>query len=103
MPDSYVATLAGQLARHVHEAAEVACQQHVRAGGGDLLRLTLDDGIGDVGILDREGAAEAAAHVRIGKLDQLQAPNRAQELARLLADTELAQAGAAVVVGGAGL
>ena len=50
----------------------------VRARGRDLLRLALDDGVGDVGILDREGAAEAAAHVRVGQLDQLQALDRAQ-------------------------
>ena len=97
------AALAGQLARHVHQAAEVAGQQHVGAGRRDLLRLALDDGVGDLGILDRERAAEAAAHLRIGQLDQLQALDRAQKPARLLADAELAQARAAVVIGGAGL
>ena len=34
--------------------------------------LALDDGVGDVGILDGEGAAEAAAHIGVDELDQLQ-------------------------------
>ena len=66
-----LAALARQLAGHVHQAAEIAGEQQVGAGRGDVLGLALDDGVGDVGILDREGAAEAAAHIGIGHLDQL--------------------------------
>ncbi len=91
--------LARQLARHVHQAAQIAGKQHVRAGFRDMPCLALDDGVGDLGVLDREGAAEAAAHVGIDELHELQALDRAQELSRLLAYAQLPQARAAVVVG----
>ena len=50
-------------------------------------------------ILDAEGAAEAAADLRSRQLGQPQALDRRQQLARLLLDAELAQAGAGVVIG----
>ena len=59
------AALALQLAGHVHQAAEVAGEQRVRAGRRDVGGLLLDDRIGDVRILDAEGAAETAADVGV--------------------------------------
>ena len=93
------AALALQLAGHVHQAAEVAGKQRGRAGRGDRFGLLLDDGVGDVGILDAERAAEAAAHIGVLQFDQLQSGDRFQEPPRLVADGKLAQARAGVVIG----
>ena len=79
------AALARQLARHVHQAAEIAGEQHVGAGRRDVLGLLLDDGVGDVGILDAEGAAEAAAHVGVGSSTSSRPLTEREQLARLLA------------------
>ena len=54
-----------QLARHVHQAAEIAGEQRVGAGRRDVLGLLGDDGVGDVRIFDAERAAEAAAHIGV--------------------------------------
>src|SRR5688500_17492989 len=39
-----------ELPRHVHEAAQVAGEQHLGAAGGDVLDLLLHHVIGDIGI-----------------------------------------------------
>ena len=96
-----LAALALQLARHVEQAAEVAREQHVGAGGGDRGGLLLDDRVGDVGIFHAERAAEPAADVGVRELPDLQSVDRAQQLPRLLADLQFAQAGTGVVVGDA--
>ena len=62
-------------------------------------RLLLDDGVGDVGVLDAERAAEAATDVRVRKFGERQAVDRLEQTARLVADAELAQARARVVIG----
>ena len=63
-----------------------------------LRRFRLDDRAGNVAVLHREGAAEAATYVAVIQLDQCQAFNAGQELARLVADSELAQSGAGIVI-----
>ena len=68
--------LALQLARHVHQAAEIAGEQRAGAGRGDRRGLLLDDGVGDVGILDAERAAEAAADVGVRQLGRASARRR---------------------------
>ena len=55
------AAFALQLARHVHQAAEVAGQQRVGAGAGDIGRFLANHGIRYFRVLHAEGAAEAAA------------------------------------------
>ena len=65
----------------------------------DVLGLGVDDGAGDVAVLDREGAAEAAAHVAVLHLDEGQALHAGEQLARLGPDAELAQARAGIVIG----
>ncbi len=73
-----------------------------RRGGGDGRRLARGDGVGDVGVLDREEPAEAAAGLRVGELDELEAvAHAAEQRARLARDAELAQARAAVMAGDA--
>ena len=88
-----------ELARHVHQAAEIAGEQDLGAclldGGG----LLLDDGIGDVRVFDAEGAAEAAADVVALELAHFEPDHLAQQGARLGMDAELAQARATVVIG----
>ena len=55
--------------------------------------------VGDVGILDAERAAEAAAHVGVLQFRQRQAGDRLEQAARLLAHAQLAQARAGIVIG----
>ena len=58
----------------------------------DVVGLLLDDGVGDLGVLDREGAAKAAADLVLVHLDELQALDAGEQRARLALDAELAQA-----------
>ena len=69
-----VGAAARQLAGHVHQAAEIAGEQRRGAGRLDIAGLLVDDGVGDLGIFDREGAAEAAADVGIGSSRRGSAP-----------------------------
>ena len=84
----------------VHEAAEVAREHQLGTGGGDVGCLVVDHFGRDLRVLDAEGAAEAAAHLGAGQLDQLETAYALQQAARLLLDAELAQAGAGIVVSG---
>ncbi len=78
-------------------------RHHIRPAFGDRLGLLLDNGVGDVGIFDAKGAAEAAADVGLGKFGERQPLDRFQQAPRLVADAELTQAGAGIVIGdGAG-
>src|ERR1700688_3714940 len=63
MQNANFRAVARQLARHVHQAAEVATEQHVGAGGRDSLRLLADYCIRDRWVFDAERSAKAAAHV----------------------------------------
>src|ERR1051325_5749474 len=89
-----------QLARHVHQTAEIPGEQHGGAGRRGVRRLLLDDRVGDVRILDAEGAAEPAADVGIAHLRERESAHRAKQPARLDAHAALAQARAAVGTGG---
>ena len=93
------AALAAGLAGHVHQAAEIAGEDQIGAGGGDVAGLVADHDVGDVGVLDAERAAEAAADVVFHHLAQFQSFDRAEERAGLGLDAEAAQARAAVVIG----
>ena len=88
---SIARALAGKLAGNVQEAAEIAGEHAIGAGLHDIAGLGLDDGIGDVGIFDREGAAEAAAHFRLLHLGQGEAGDARKETPRGIAHLELAQ------------
>ncbi len=89
-----------QLARHVHQAAEIAGEQGVGAGRDDLVALARDDRVGQFAVFDREGSAEAAADVGLVELDQAEAFDAGEQLARLVMHAELAQARAGIVIGG---
>ena len=56
-------TLPVELAGHVEQAAEIAGEHGAGAGGGDVRRLLAGHAVGELGILDAEGAAEAAAQL----------------------------------------
>ena len=95
--------LAIELARHVHQAAEIAAEQHIGAAGHDIGRLVADDGVGNLRIFDAEGSAETAAGFIAFERRQLQSFDRGEQGARLRLDAQLAQAGTGIVVGRAGL
>ena len=100
MEDAHRQALALQLAGHVQQAAEVAAEQDLGPGALDGGSLFSNDGVGDRRVLDAEGAAEAAADIVAFQRHHLQLVDRCQQLARLGEDAELAQARAAVMVGG---
>ena len=60
----------------VHQAGVVAGDQHLGAGLADVPGLVGAHRHRGVGVLDREGAAEAAALLRGRQVDQLDAPDR---------------------------
>ncbi len=99
MADLHVGSHAAELAGDVHEAAEVARHQRAGAALHHGRGLALDDGVGQLAVFHREGAAEAAAHVGVLGFDEVEAPHGAEQAPRLLADAELAQARTGVVVG----
>jgi hypothetical protein len=66
---------------------KIAGEQHVGAGCVDVADFLGDDGIGNVGILHAEGAAETAADIRIRHLPDFDALDIAKQLARLFAWT----------------
>ena len=81
-------------------------RQDAVAGGADLgpgaehvAHLVGQHRRGGVGVLDRERAAEAAAHVGVGQLDQLQPGHVAQQPQRPVADPQHPQRVAGRVVG----
>ena len=66
-----------ELARHVHQAAEIAGEQRRRAGGRDVRRSSCSTMALEISrILHAERAAEAAAHVAVMHLVQRQALRR---------------------------
>ena len=101
--DARLRAFAAQFAGHVHQAAEIAAEQQVGAGGFDIAGLFADDGVGNIGIFHAESPAEAAAGLLAFERAQLQALDRAEQRARLRLDAKLAQAGAGIVIGRAGL
>lgn len=102
MEGAHARALALELAGHVHQATEVATEQQARAAAVDRAGLLADDRVRDRRVLDAEGAAETAAHIVTLERLQREPGHLAQQGARLVMDTELAQAGATVVVGEAG-
>ncbi len=65
----------------------------------DVRALALGHFRGDVAVLDREGAAEAAAGLAFLHLDELESFHLGEELARLRFHAQLAQPRARIVVG----
>lgn len=66
-----------------------------------MAHLVGQHGVGDVGVLEREGAAEAAARVGGGQFDEVDALHRAQQPERAVADAQHAQGVTGGVVGDA--
>ena len=73
------AALPGEQAADVHQAGVVPGDQHLGAGLDDVARLVGAHRDGRVGVLQRERAAEAAALVGAGQVDQPEAADGAQE------------------------
>ncbi len=93
------AALPGQAAADVHQAGRVAAGAQLGAGAADVGGLVREHRRGDVRVLHREGAAEAAALVGLGQLGQFDAADRAQQVQLPVAEPEQAHAVAAGVVG----
>src|SRR5688572_28337129 len=88
-----------QLAGDVEQAPHVRRQHHVGAGRFDVGDLVRDHAVGDVGELDAERAAEAAARLAVRQLLEVEAANLGQQFARLALDLQLAQRRAGIVIG----
>lgn len=82
----------------IQHAAEVAQHHRVGAAIVDIRAFLVHDGRRDVAVLDRKGAAKAAALAAVLHLGDLDA-GLAQQFARLLLHPQLAQAAAGIVVG----
>ena len=93
-----VAVALEQRAADVEQAGGIAGGDELRAGGLDGHDLVGDHRRGGFGVLDAEGAAEAAAFLGAGQVDQVDALDGAQQLQRPVADVEDAQAVARGVV-----
>ena len=96
---AYAGPLAGQRPADVHQAAVVAGDQHLRAGLAHVAGLVGDHRHRGVGVLDREGAAEAAALLGPRQLDEVEAAHRLQQPCGPVADAQHPQRVAGRVVG----
>src|ERR1700722_12029581 len=99
MTNPHGPALALHLARHVHQAAEVAGEQSIGAAGGDIGALLRDDRIRELAVFGREGSAEAAADFAIGEIDQPEPFDAREQSAWLARDPQFAQARAGIVIG----
>src|SRR5579885_3190237 len=99
MAHAHAPALALQLAGHVEEAAEIAGEERVGAGGGDIGGLLRQHLVGNLRILDADGAAEAAADLGARQLREPEPLDAREQPARLRLDAELAQPRARIVVG----
>jgi len=93
--------LAMERALDMHEAAVVAGCADFSVRREDGSGLLCEHGGGDVGVLDGEGSAEAAALVEGGKLDEVDAAHFIEEAHGAVAEGQVAEAVAAGVVGDA--
>ncbi len=98
MADFCVRSHPAQLARHVHQTAEVTRDEGAGAGVDHGRGLALDDGIRQLAVFHREGPAEPAADVGILHLDEVEAPHAVQELARLSLDAEFPKPRTGIVI-----
>jgi len=89
----------GQAAADVRQAGVVGRRHVRRAGAADRGALVGQHRGGDVGVLHREGAAETAALLRAGQLDQVQSAYRAEQSQRPVAQPQHPQPVAGRVVG----
>ena len=90
---------AGKAAADVHEAGVVAHDQDLGARGHDAGDLVCEHGGGGFGVLHGEGAAETAADLGVGQVDEGQALDGAQEAVGAVADLGDTQRVAGRVVG----
>ena len=88
---------------HVHQAAEIAGEQEVGAGGDDLGAFSRDDRVGDFAVFDRERAAEAAADVGASRAASARGRRRWRATRAAALHAELAQARAGIVIGRLGV
>ena len=90
---------AGEAAADVHEAGVVAHDEDLGARGHDVGDLVREHRGGGLGVLHGEGAAESAADLGVGQVDEGQAFNVAQEAVGAVTDLGDTQRVARRVVG----
>jgi hypothetical protein len=90
---------AAQPAADVHQAGGVPGRAHLGPGRQHVAHLVGQHRRGDVWVLEREGAAEAAARLRLRQLHQVDAADRPQQPQRAVADPQHPQRVAGRVVG----
>src|SRR5438094_9899842 len=88
-----------QRAAQVREAAGIVGDHEVHARRLDARELAFEDAVGDLWEFEAERSAEAAAHRRLGHLDDLHTGDLPQERPRRLANPEHVRRLAGVVVG----
>ena len=84
----YAGALPSEDPSDVCQAGVVAGDEHLGVGLDHVGGFVGTHGDGHVGVLHGEGAAEPAALLRAGQLDQVDALDRAQQLQRLVADPQ---------------
>src|SRR5262245_26767032 len=80
-----------EAAADVQEAAQIATDDALGTGGFDGGQLAIEHAAGDVGVLDREQAAEAAALFLLVHGRLLHAVDGGEHRERLVTDAEAAQ------------
>ena len=101
MEGSHAGVVAMERALEVHEAGVVAGGASFGVGAEDGSGFFGEHGGGDVGILDGEGSAEAAALLEVGEGDEVDAAHVLEEAQGAVAEVEISEAVAAGVVGDA--
>ena len=96
---AHAGALAREPAADVQQARAVKRRAHLGAGIEDRAHLVGQHRRRGVGVLDREGAPEAAAALGLGQLDEVDPAHVAQQGQRRVADREHPQRVAAGVVG----
>ena len=97
--DAHARARVAQAAADVHQAGVVGRGADLGAGVEDAPQLVGQHRRRRVGVLDREGAAEAAALLGVRQLDEVDAAHRAQQPQRRVADLQQPQRVARRVVG----
>ena len=89
----------GQAAADMHQAGTVPSRAHLGPGGQHVAHLVGQHSRRSIGVLQREGAAEPAAHLGIRQFHQVQATDLAQQPDRPVTDPQQPQRVAGGVIG----
>jgi hypothetical protein len=91
VPCAHVELPAGKSSSDLREAGAVDGGYDIRASLEDRVDLVVEDRARGLGVLQGKRAAEAAALVRVGEIDQVDVPHRPKQAQRPLAEPEHAE------------